>query len=157
METDMERTLVLIKPDAISRGLMGRLISRFEDKGLQIVGCKMMQLDDRILAEHYSHLFDKPFFPRIAAFMKSTPVVALCVQGLEAVEVVRKMCGVTNSRAADPGTIRGDLGMSIQCNLVHASDGADTARLEVARFFKAEELFDFTTLNRPVIYADDEV
>jgi nucleoside-diphosphate kinase len=154
---DMERTLVLIKPDAVSRHLMGRIIARIEDKGLQIVGCKMMQLDDRILAEHYSHLADKPFFPRIAAFMKATPVVALCVQGLEAVEVVRKMCGVTNSRAADPGTIRGDLGMSIQCNLVHASDGPDTAAIEVERFFGAEEIFDFTPLDREVIYADDEI
>lgn len=153
----MERTLVLIKPDAVSRGLMGRLISRFEDKGLQIVGCKMMQLDDRLLAEHYSHLADKPFFPRIAAFMKTTPVVALCVQGLEAVEVVRKMCGVTNSRAAAPGTIRGDLGMSIQCNLVHASDEAATARVEVERFFRPEELFDYTPVNQGIIYADDEV
>ncbi len=153
----MERTLVLIKPDAVSRGLMGRLISRFEAKGLQIVGCKMMQLDDRLLAEHYAHLADKPFFPRIAAFMKTTPVVALCVQGLEAVEVVRQMCGVTNSRAAAPGTIRGDLGMSIQCNLVHASDGADTAEIEVKRFFRPEELFDYTPLNRGIIYADDEV
>ncbi len=153
----MERTLVLIKPDALSRGLMGRLISRFEDKGLQIVGCKMMQLDDRLLAEHYSHLADKPFFPRIASFMKSTPVVALCLQGLEAVEVVRQMCGVTNSRAADPGTIRGDLGMSIQCNLVHASDGPDTAEIEVNRFFRPEELLDYTPLHQEVIYADDEV
>lgn len=153
----MERTLVLIKPDAVSRGLMGRLISRFEAKGLQIVGCKMMQLDDRLLAEHYAHLADKPFFPRIAAFMKTTPVVALCVQGLEAVEVVRQMCGVTNSRAAAPGTIRGDLGMSIQCNLVHASDGPDTAGVEVKRFFRPEELFDYTPLNQEIIYADDEV
>jgi len=153
----MERTLVLIKPDAVSRGLMGRLISRFEAKGLQIVGCKMMQLDDRLLAEHYSHLADKPFFPRIAAFMKTTPVVALCVQGLEAVEVVRKMCGVTNSRAAAPGTIRGDLGMSIQCNLVHASDEPATAEVEVKRFFQPEELFDYTPLNQGIIYADDEV
>lgn len=153
----MERTLVLIKPDAVSRGLMGRLISRFEAKGLQIVGCKMMQLDDRLLAEHYSHLADKPFFPRIAAFMKTTPVVALCVQGLEAVEVVRQMCGVTNSRAAAPGTIRGDLGMSIQCNLVHASDEPATAEVEVKRFFQPEELFDYTPLNQEIIYADDEV
>jgi nucleoside-diphosphate kinase len=153
----MERTLVLIKPDALSRGLMGRLISRFEDKGLQIVGCKMMQLDDRLLAEHYSHLADKPFFPRIASFMKSTPVVALCVQGLEAVEVVRQMCGVTNARRAAPGTIRGDLGMSIQCNLVHASDGLATAEVEVERFFGAGELFDYPPLNQGVIYADDEI
>jgi len=153
----MERTLVLIKPDAVSRGLMGRLISRFEAKGLQIVGCKMMQLDDRLLAEHYSHLADKPFFPRIAAFMKTTPVVALCVQGLEAVEVVRQMCGVTNSRTAAPGTIRGDLGMSIQCNLVHASDEPATAEVEVKRFFQPEELFDYTPLNQGIIYADDEV
>ena len=153
----MERTLVLIKPDAISRGLMGRLISRFEDKGLQIVGCKMMRLDDRLLAEHYAHLADKPFFPRIAAFMKSTPVIALCVQGLEAVEVIRQMCGVTNSRAAAPGTIRGDLGMSIQCNLVHASDEPATAEVEVKRFFQPEELFDYTPLNQGIIYADDEV
>ena len=153
----MERTLVLIKPDALARGLMGRIVTRFEEKGLTIIGMKMISLDDAVLAEHYSHLADKPFFPRIAAFMKSSPVVAMCVAGVEAIEVVRTLCGVTNSRAAAPGTIRGDLGMSIQCNLVHASDGPETAQLEVDRFFSPDELFEYTPHNLSVIYADDEL
>ena len=152
----MEKTLVLIKPDAIQRGLVGQLISRFESKGLKIVGTKMIQLGDEILADHYSHLVDKPFFPRIAEFMKSTPVLAMCWEGLECVEIVRNICGITNSRKADVGTIRGDFGMSLQCNLVHASDSLETAEIEVARFFKSDELFEYNKLLHTAIYAGDE-
>lgn len=152
----MERTLVLIKPDALQRGLVGRVMSYFENKGLKLAGNKMIQLDDGILKEHYEHLVTKPFFKGIADFMSSAPVVAQCWEGNDAVKVVRNLCGVTNARDAAPGTIRGDMAMSVMCNLVHASDSVETAKSEVPRFFKSEELFDYDKKNYSVIYADDE-
>src|SRR5690242_6776393 len=103
----MERTLILIKPDAVQRGLIGTIITRFEQKGLKPVGIKFLKLSDEILAEHYSHLADKPFFGGIRRFMQSTPVVAMCLEGLDCVDTVRALCGITKSRQADPGTIRG--------------------------------------------------
>ncbi len=152
----MEKTLILIKPDAIERGMVGRIISRFEDKGLTIVGFKMLSADTKLLEEHYSHLKDKPFFPRIKEFMTTIPIIAMCVAGLDAVEVVRSLCGVTNSREAAPGTIRGDWGMSIQSNLVHASDSKDTAEVEIDRFFEKDEIFDYERMLEKIIYAPDE-
>jgi len=152
----VERTLILIKPDAVARGLAGEILGRFEQKGLKIAGMKMMQLDDAILTEHYSHLADKPFFPTITEFMSRLPVIALCLEGKEAVEVCRRLCGVTNSREAAPGTIRGDLGLSVQANLVHASDGPETAAAEVARFFKDHELFEYQAPMLDFQYARDE-
>lgn len=116
-----------------------------------------MQLDDKLLKEHYAHLADKPFFPGIASFMSSSPVIAQCWEGKDAVQVVRNICGVTNAREAAPGTIRGDLGMSIQSNLVHASDCLETAEVEVPRFFKPEELMDYEKKNYEFIYAPDEM
>jgi len=152
----MERTLVLVKPDAMQRGLVGEVISRFERKGLKIVGLKMMQLTDDLLNEHYAHLVDKPFFKGIRDFMVSTPVVALCLEGLDCVDAVRMVCGVTKSREAQIGTIRGDLGMSIQCNLVHASDSLETAQAEVVRFFNESDLFDYQSVSEVCIYSTDE-
>src|SRR5215831_6837257 len=153
----VERTLILIKPDAIQRGLIGRIISRFEDKGLKLVGMKLMNLGSQLLNEHYAHLADKPFFPGTRAFMQSTPVVAICLEGLDSVETVRRLCGITKSREAEPGTIRGDLAMSVQANLVHASDSLETAKKEVARFFSASELFDYNSLLIGAIYSKDEI
>ena len=152
----MERTLVLIKPDAVQRGLIGNILNRFERKGVKVVGLKLMELSDEILDDHYSHLSDKPFFPRIKSFMRSTPVIAICLEGFEVVDTVRTLCGITNSREAASGTIRGDLGMSIQCNLVHASDSIETAEVEVPRFFAADELTDYESVTDTVIYASDE-
>jgi len=152
----VERTLVLIKPDAVQRGLIGNILNRFERKGLKVVGLKLMELSDEILDDHYSHLSDKPFFPRIKSFMRSTPVIAICLEGFEVVDTVRALCGITNSREAASGTIRGDLGMSIQCNLVHASDSIETAEVEVPRFFAADELTDYESVTDTVIYASDE-
>ena len=152
----MERTLVLIKPDAVQRGLIGNILNRFERKGLKVVGLKLMELSDEILDDHYSHLSDKPFFPRIKSFMRSTPVIAICLEGFEVVDTVRTLCGITNSREAASGSIRGDLGMSIQCNLVHASDSIETAEVEVPRFFAADELTDYESVTDTVIYASDE-
>jgi len=152
----LERTLVLLKPDALERALIGRIIARFEDKGLRIAGMKMMCLDAELLGEHYSHLKELPVFPEIVAFMMSAPVVALCIEGLEAVQVVRGMCGVTRSRAAMPGTIRGDLGMSIRSNLVHASDSPETAQVEIRRFFAASELFAYERRLDALIHIPDK-
>ena len=118
----MEKTLVIIKPSAISRGLIGEVISRFEKKGLHLIGMKMVELSDEILAEHYAHLAHKPFFQRIKNAMQTTPVIVSCWSGLDAVQVVRNMAGVTNGRNAAPGTIRGDYSMSVQENIVHTSD-----------------------------------
>ncbi len=148
---------MLLKPGIVMRGLMGEIITRFERKGLRIVGMKMMQLSDELLAEHYSHLVNKPFFPLLRASMQASPVVALCLEGLEAVRVVRAMTGVTNGRDAAIGTIRGDYSMSNQQNAVHASDGHRVALDEIARFFKADELFDLGNINLNVLYAADEV
>ena len=152
----MERTLVLIKPDGIQRGLIGHIISRFEEKGLKLIGIKFMKLDTQLLNEHYSHLADKPFFPGIRAFMQSTPVVAICLEGLDSVETVRRLCGITKSREAAPGTIRGDWAMSVQANLVHASDSIETAKAEVPRFFSDSELLEYDSATSPLIYSKDE-
>ena len=152
----MERTLVLIKPDALQRGLVGEATQYFEKKGLSLVGMKMMQLNDKFLNEHYAHLVGKPFYAGVQKFMKSTPVIAQCWEGCEAVKVARKLCGATNAREAEPGTIRGDLGMSIQSNVVHSSDSLETAKEEIPRFFKTEELFKYDKKNYEYIYAGDE-
>ncbi|MBU1198179.1 nucleoside-diphosphate kinase [Candidatus Micrarchaeota archaeon] len=152
----MERTLVILKPDALHRGVIGAVIQRFEQKGLKIVGLKMEKLDEKTLSEHYGHLKDKPFFPRIVSFMKSAPVVLVAIEGLEAVGIVRKMCGVTNARNAAIGTIRGDFGMSVQANIVHASDSLETAQKEVKRFFKNSELFEYKKMDFGHVYAEDE-
>ncbi len=152
----MERSLILIKPDAMQRGLAGSILNRFERKGLKIVGMKMMQLTDEICRDHYSHIADKPFFPGIAAFMKSTPVVALALEGLDCVETVRRICGVTKAREAQVGTIRGDYAMSIQANVVHASDSVDNAKAELNRFFNDGELFEYELATLPFIYSVDE-
>jgi nucleoside-diphosphate kinase len=153
----VERTLVLIKPDAIQRGLAGRILTRFEEKGLKIAGIKFMQLSDELLNEHYSHLLDKPFFGGTKRFMQSTPVVAVCLEGLDSVNTVRALCGITKAREAAPGTIRGDLAMSVQANLVHASDSLETAEKEVARFFRESELFDYESPLVSAVYSEDEL
>jgi nucleoside-diphosphate kinase len=152
----MEKTLVLVKPDAIQRGLIGDIIHRFERKGLKIVGLKMMRLEEDLIQDHYGHLADKPFFPEIRDFMTSSPLVALCIEGLDAVQTVRDMTGVTLSREAQPGTIRGDFGMSIQCNLVHASDSLESAKVEVKRFFNDDEVFAYGSATDVLIYAAKE-
>ena len=152
----MERTLVLIKPDGVQRGLVGEIVSRFEKKGLKLLGCKMMSLDEAVLREHYAHIADKPFFPGVAQFMKSSPVLAMCWEGLECVEAVRLITGVTKGRTADAGTIRGDFAMSVSCNVIHTSDTVETAAKEVARFFKKDELFDYYKSEFEHVYNAEE-
>jgi nucleoside-diphosphate kinase len=153
----MERTLILIKPDAIQRGLIGRIITRFEEKGLKLAGMKFLSLTDELLNDHYSHLVDKPFFGGIKRFMQLTPVIAVCLEGVDSVETVRRLCGITKAREAAPGTIRGDWAMSVQANLVHASDSLETAQKEVARFFNDSELFDYESVRTQTVYSEDEL
>ncbi len=152
----MERTLVLLKPDAVQRDLVGEILTRLERKGLKIVGLKLMRLSDELLDEHYSHLIGRPFFPEVKSFMQHTPVVAVCLEGTDAVDTVRLLCGVTKAREAAPGTIRGEFAMSVQANLIHCSDSLETARAEVPRFFKPEELFDYEDVLEHYIYNSSE-
>lgn len=151
-----EKTLVLIKPDAIQRGLIGQIVARFERKGLKMVAMKMMALDEAVLREHYAHIADKPFFGGLAKFMQSTPVVAMCFEGLQVVDAVRKITGITKSREAEAGSIRGDFAMSIACNVIHASDSVEAAQAEVARFFTPEEVFEYDKSEYMHVYAEDE-
>jgi nucleoside-diphosphate kinase len=152
----MEQTLVIIKPSAIQRDLIGEIISRFQRKGLLIVGLKMMQLNETILREHYAHLVDKPFFPWILNSMMATPVIVMAIEGNDAVNVVRTLTGATNGRKASPGTIRGDYSVSSQENIVHASDSIETAKTELARFFSPSEIFHYKSKVIDFIYAPDE-
>ncbi|MBB3188459.1 nucleoside-diphosphate kinase [Microbacter margulisiae] len=153
----MQRTLILLKPSSIERGLVGEILSRLEKKGLLIVGMKMIRLSDELIEEHYSHLVSKPFFPILKEAMQKTPVIAMCVKGKEAVRLVREMVGPTNGRNATPGTIRGDYSISALKNLIHASDSLATAQIEIDRFFKPEELFDYKTVMSTALYAPDEL
>lgn len=141
--SNIERTLVLVKPDALQRELAGEVIHRFEQKGLKIVGMKLTLLDDKTLDEHYGHLSDKPFFGDLKKFMMQTPVVALVLEGLGVIEEVRKIVGSTNPREADAGTIRADLSMNVPSNMVHASDSTEAAEVEIKRFFSENELFEY--------------
>lgn len=152
----MEKTLILIKPDAFQRGIVGSIVARFEQKGLKILGMKMLKMTPELAKEHYAHLTDKPFYPGLEKFMTSAPLLALVAEGQEAVEVVRKIVGVTNARKAEAGTIRGDFSMSTGRNAIHASDSRETAEKELARFFKPEEIFDYPLNNWEFIYAEDE-
>ena len=153
----MEKTLVILKPSAIDRRLVGKIVARIEDRGLIIAGMKMMQLNEKILREHYAHLVDKPFFPSIVESMTATPVIVMCLAGVDAVSVFRTMTGVTNGRLAAPGTLRGDFCVSGQANIVHASDSVENAKIEIARFFKPEEIFDYRPSNICYFYGADEL
>lgn len=153
----MEQTLVILKPSCVERGLIGEVISRIQKKGIIITGMKMMQLDEKILREHYAHLVDKPFFPGLCESMMASPVVCMVLKGVDVVSVFRAMTGVTNGRKAAPGTLRGDFCMSGQANIIHASDSPENAEIEIARFFKPEEVFDYTPANVSFIYATDEL
>ena len=152
----MERTLVLLKPDAVQRDLVGEIIARLERKGLKLVGLKMMRLSDNLLNAHYSHLVGRDFFPEVKSFMQLTPVVACCWEGTDCVDAVRLMCGITKAREANPGTIRGEFALSVQANLIHCSDSRETAKVEVERFFKPEELFDYDDILERYIYSPSE-
>ena len=147
----MQTTLVLLKPDCVQRNLMGEVISRFERKGLTILCMKMIQMDDDLITEHYGFLSDKPFFPSIVEYMKSSPIVAMAIKGSDAVSTVRSMVWATNPTEANPGTIRGDYALSIDGNIVHASDSPETAEVELKRFFKEWEIFEYERLDNGVL------
>jgi len=153
----MERTLVILKPSAVLRGFVGQIITRFQQKGLVIAGIKMMQLDEPVLREHYAHLVDKPFFPSLLRSMMASPVIVMAIEGKDAVNVVRLMTGATNGRAALPGTIRGDFSMSSQENVVHASDSVENAAIELKRFFRDGEIFDYSPAVLASTYSPDEM
>lgn len=147
----METTLILLKPDTVERSLVGQVISRLENKGLKINGLKMMQLDDAIIEEHYDFLMDKPFFPGIKAYMKRTPVVAIAVSGANAIATVRNLTWATNPSEALPGSIRGDFALTIDANIIHASDSAETAEKELKRFFNEGEVVEYTKVTDAVV------
>ncbi len=150
-----EQTLIILKPDALQRNVLGEIINRFENKGLKIVGLKMANLSDELLEEHYAHHKDKPFFPRLRDFMKSSPVVLMVLEGIGAVEVVRKMAGATKGSEALPGTIRGDFAMGMR-NIIHASDSQENAKQEIERFFSKDEIFEYHKVMDDIVYEDDE-
>lgn len=151
-----QRTLLLIKPDAMQRRLAGRLISRLEDKGLHLVGLKLLQVTPEMSRQHYAEHVEKPFYPLLEEFITAAPVIAIVVEGPDAIQVCRTLMGPTNGREAAPGTIRGDFGSSRQMNLMHGSDGPDAAAREIAIYFKPDELIEWNTTLADWLSAADE-
>jgi nucleoside-diphosphate kinase len=152
----MERTLILFKPDALQRRLCGRLLSRLEDKGLKIVGMKLLRVTQELSRRHYAEHVSKPFYPMLEEFITSGPVIALVAEGPNAVTVVRGMMGPTNGQSAPPGTIRGDFGLSRQMNLMHGSDSPDAAKREIDIYFRPDELVSYETTLGGWVCAPDE-
>ena len=151
---EVQRTLVLLKPDALQRDLLGEVVIRFERKGLKIVGLKLIRLTDELLNEHYSHLQDRPFFVSLKKFMMQTPVVGIALEGMDAITEVRKLVGSTNPREADAGTIRADLSMNTPSNLVHASDSPEAAEQEINRFFNQDELYSYEKITDRYLFGE---
>ena len=152
----METTLIILKPDAVQRGLMGKILTRFEDKGLQVVGCKFMKISAELAARHYESHKGKPFYDGLVRFMTSSPVLVLALRGVGAIAISRKMMGATFGSKAAAGTIRGDFGVSNSFNLIHGSDGPEAAAKEVAVYFKPEELISYNTTLVEWVCASDE-
>ena len=148
-----EKVLIIIKPDALVRGFFGEIVTRFERKGLKIIATKMQKLEDIMLEKHYSHIADKPFFGGIKDFMKSAPVVLMVLEGYNAVEATRLIVGPTDGSKADAGTIRGDFSLSVQSNLVHASDSVENGEEEVKRFFTEDELYSYKRSGEDILYS----
>ena len=137
----MERSLIILKPDCLAKKLVGTVIARFDAAGFSIVGCKMIQLTAPVLRDHYAHIADQPYYPPLAEFMASSPVIVLALAGDNAIARIRELLGPTDSRKAPKGTIRGDFGTNVRVNIAHASDSVETATIELARFFRTDELF----------------
>ncbi|MEQ8765318.1 MAG: nucleoside-diphosphate kinase [Planctomycetota bacterium] len=152
----METTLIILKPDAVQRGLMGQVISRFESKGLQIVGAKLMQISQDLANRHYSDHKERPFFAGLVKFMTSSPVLVMAVRGVGAIAVCRKMMGATFGSKAEPGTIRGDYGISNSFNLIHGSDSPEAAQKELGLFFQDGEILEYPQGNQNWIYDASE-
>lgn len=152
-----ERTLLIVKPDAMQRGLAGQIMSRFEQRGFYFVGCKLMQITQDLAAQHYGEHKGKPFYDGLVKFMTSGPVIAFVVEGPRVVETARTMMGKTFAYEAQPGTIRGDYGASRGLNLIHGSDSPASAKREIELFFKPEELFDWAPANRNWAFNDEDL
>lgn len=152
----MERTLILLKPDCVQRRLIGRILTRFEDKGLNIVAMKLMRITPQLARQHYAEHVNKPFYPGLEAFITGAPVVAIVIEGLEAIRVVREMLGATSGLKAAAGTIRGDFSSSRQMNLVHASDGPEAAAREIGLYFAPHEILGYEPTLSPWLKAADE-
>ena len=148
----METTLVFLKPDAVQRGLMGRIIARFEDKGLRIVATKLIHVSQEQAQQHYAEHEGKPFYPTLIEFVTSGPVLAMAIRGDDAVSVCRTLMGTTNGKEAAPGTIRGDFGMSPGYNLIHGSDSPESAKRELAMWFNQDELLDYERTEERWVY-----
>jgi len=153
----MEQTVVLVKPDGVQRALIGEVIHRFERKGLHLVALKMVNMTDEMLNEWYVHHKDKPFFPSLKGYMQSYPVVAMVWEGKDSAVTVRTMIGITRARDAQPGTIRGDFGMSQQFNLIHASESAEHAQKEISLLFKKDEIFPWKKMDLVHVYSEEEL
>ncbi len=143
MAKAMEQTLILAKPDAVQRGLVGRILTRFEQKGLKIVGLKLMTMSQELAAKHYEAHRERPFYEGLVRFMTSSPIAAMALEGIDAVEICRKMMGATFGSQADAGTIRGDFGVSNSFNLIHGSDSPEAAARELSLFFSGDELCEY--------------
>lgn len=152
----MEKTLVIIKPDAVNRGLSGEIINRFERKGLKIAACKMKYLKDEELEEHYAHHKEKAFFKDLVNFMKHSPSILLVLEGVKAVDAVRQLAGSTYGVEASAGTIRGDYSMSRSNTIIHASDSIESAEKEIPRFFKEDEIYQWDKIDFTEVYSIEE-
>jgi nucleoside-diphosphate kinase len=152
----MDRTLVLLKPDCVQRRLMGEIISRFETKGFNVIAMKMLQVTPELAKQHYAEHVEKPFYPGLEEFITGAPVVAMCIEGLDVIRVVRDMLGATNGLNASAGTIRGDYSSSRQMNLVHASDGPEAADREMQLYFDTTEICPYEPTLTPWLKAGDE-
>jgi nucleoside-diphosphate kinase len=152
----MERTLILFKPDCLQRRIVGRILGRFEDKGLNVIAMKMMRVTPELAKKHYAEHVSKSWYPALEGFITGGPIVAGILEGLEAIRVVREMLGATNGLKAAPGTIRGDFSSSRQMNLVHASDGPEAAQREIELYFKPEEIVTYQPTITPWLRAGDE-
>ena len=152
----MERTLVLLKPDCVQRRLMGQILTRFEDKGLNVIAMKMLQVTPDMAKQHYAEHVEKPFYPGLEEFITASPIVAMVIEGLDVIQVVRNMLGATSGLKADSGTIRGDFSSSRQMNLVHASDGPEASAREIGLYFADGEVFGYEPTLTPWLKAADE-
>lgn len=153
MPNKHERTLIIIKPDAIQRNLLGEILHRFERKGLKIIGLKMTKLTEETLNDHYGHHKDQIFFPEVKEFMKSSPVVCMALEGYNAINASRLIVGPTKGYEAEAGSIRGDFSLSTMSNIVHASDSLEAGEIEIKRFFADDELFDYSKIDYPYLYS----
>ena len=148
----IQKSFVMMKPDAVQRRLMGKIMSRFEEKGLQIVAVKLMQIDEELAKTHYGEHAEKPFFPGLVEYITSSPALAMVIEGEEAITTIRKLVGATNPLEADLGTIRGDYGMDTGRNIIHASDSPASAEREIGLFFNEDEICDYQIVDNDLIY-----